>query len=258
MKPTIPLRVGGNKTSPQPNNGKQSRTPKPGTGFTPKPGTTTGKESRAAGVTNKENSIDLRNKRIKDALIKMEKALGIRGDSEKGNAVKSNQRIEDFLEEYKLFIKNISKAQREKMLVELQNGLTLLQMVNNYVRYYREVRISFAGFDAQKELAYVLGLFKYDIDDMDFTSIHSDKKQSRRRIRSQQTRHLNTVWTVLNIVDGKSSKPRVSSFAYRFLRLFGVCVMLGDYVTASVLADILLEQMTYESQYRRRSRNNVQ
>lgn len=211
----------------------------------------TGKISQSKGVTDKSKSKDFKRRRIKESLLAMEKAVGIRSTSSMGNAVKSDLPIEIFVKKYMEYVKNIPKAQKQKMVVELQNGLTTLQMVNNYIRYYREVRISFVGFESLREIIIILRLFKHDLDDMETTDISASKK-SRHKVKSQKIRHLNTLWTVLNVIDGVSSQARVSSYAYRFLRLFGVCLILGDYVTASVIADILLEQITFDKKLRRR------
>lgn len=227
-------------------------TPKP---ESKKPMGTTGKVSQGKGVTNKDKSVDFKNKRIKDSLLKMEKSLGVRNTDSNGNCVKSNLPITEFIDNYNIFIKALSRTQKQKMVVDLQNGLSLLQMVNNYIRYYREVRISFAGFESMREIITVLRIFKYDLDDLEEVHITASK-DSRKKKKRQRVRHLNTIWTILNVIDGKSSKAR-ATYAYRFLRLFGLCVMVGDYVSASVIADILLEQITYEQQLKRRSVNNV-
>lgn len=235
---------GGSYTSPNSFKGQVTK---------PKPAKTgTGKVSQGKGVTNKDKSVDFKNKRIKESLLKMEKALGVRNTDSNGNCVKSNLPIVEFIDNYTLFLKSIPLTQKQKMVIDLQNGLTLLQMVNNYIRYYREVRISFAGFESMREIITVLRIFKYDLDDLEDIHITSTK-DSRRKKKRQKIRHLNTIWTILNVIDGKTTKAR-ATYAYRFLRLFGLCAMLGDYVSASVIADILLEQITYEQQLRRRAK----
>lgn len=212
---------------------------------------TTGKIAQSRGVTDKSKAKDFKRKRLKESLLSMEKAVGIRADASKGNAVQSDLAIDDFIRDYMSFIKSIPKAQKKKMIIDLQEGLTKFQIINNYVRYYRELRISFTGFEALREIIVVLRVFKHDLDDMEVTDI-SSTKSSRRKAKSEKIKHLNTLWTVLSVVDGVSTQARTTSYAYRFLRLFGVCLILGDYVTASVLADVLLEQLTFYEKLRRR------
>ena len=240
---------------PRPKHGTRINTntsSRPRTTQTPNPGKSanTGKIDQGRGASRRTGR-DFKTKYLKESLIKMEMALGVRKGGSNGRCVNGDLPISEFVPAFQGYIKSLNMAERQKQVVALQSGLTSYQMVFNYFRCYREVRVSFDGFEGLNDVVQVLQMFKFDIDDVDTTGV-SSPRPGRHRVKAQKIRQLNKVFTVLNLVDAKSSKARNTNYGYRFLRLFCMCVIRGDFVTASVLADTLLDQMVLEQRIKYR------
>ena len=221
----------GNKAAPNPN-----------------PSNNSGKIDQGRGATRKTGQ-DFRNKSLKESLLKMERALGVRKNGER--CVSSDLPIVEFIKEYNTYLKTLNRADKQKGVVALQSGLSSYQLLFNHFRYYREIRVSFEGFEGMDEIVKVLQMFRWDIDNIDSITA-SGPRPGRHKVKSQKIMHINRVLTVLNLVDSKTSKARHNNYAYRFLRLFCITVLYGDFVTASVLADTLLDQIVMEQRLRRR------
>ncbi len=107
---------------------------------------------------------------------------------------------------------------------EAGKQIVLLSYLNYRMIYFESIRLDFSIFPAMQTVADLLDLYR------------------DRRNFNRCARQINEIIRVLAEVDTRSAKAR-QGLGYRFLRIYVILVMYRNSCNASIVANMLLEQM---------------
>lgn len=111
-------------------------------------------------------------------------------------------------------------------------SLVLLSYISIRLKYYNKKRLDFSKYPGMRSAARVL---------INFTK--------QRTVNMQTMRSLNKLIELLVIIEDDYVQYR-RGLAYRFIRLFIVLVLYGNFVNAVVVADFILNQLITKEDYR--------
>lgn len=111
-------------------------------------------------------------------------------------------------------------------------SLVLLSYISIRLKYYNKKRLDFSKYPGMRSAVRVL---------INFTK--------QRTVNMQTMRSLNKLIELLVIIEDDYVQYR-RGLAYRFIRLFIVLVLYGNFVNAAVVADFILNQLITKEDYR--------
>lgn len=183
-------------------------------------------------IKARQNKEDAIKSSLSKVLTEMEKAFGLREKTVSGKVIASLPVLE-FHKEVMERRKGKSIALRRKNTVDASGALGGLQCVNNFMRYDHVLKLDFNGFKGLKEVVTVMERFKH-----------------RRFDDKEKLLELNLLLQALKQNDEINS-IFIRTLAYRFVRLFWVFCVYGDFISASVLSEVILEQISLYQKWER-------
>lgn len=103
--------------------------------------------------------------------------------------------------------------------------VVLLAYVKERMSYYKKKKLDFSSFPCMQIIAQILLAFT-----------------SRDRITVDSVKDLNKIVFIMSEIDAKDVKCRYL-LSYRYLRIFIIMALYGNYCNASVIASLILEQI---------------
>lgn len=158
------------------------------------------------------------------------KALGsIVSESEKEYlapfSLGANDSIVKIIETVSKGITKIPKSTKVSKNEEVGRQIVLLSYLIYRLRFHGTKRLDFSNFPAMRELAEIV---------LRFTE--------KGGITGENLRSVNKIVTILSKVDERSTKARYG-LGYRYVRLFMLLLLYGSYTNASIVANLILEQL---------------
>lgn len=189
-------------------------------------------QSRPEEIQARQTKEDAMKSALAKVLGDMEEAFGLRDKSVSGKVIASLPILE-FHKEVLERRKGKSVALRRKNTIDASASLGTLQCVNNFLRYDHILKLDFNGFKGLKEVVTITERFKH-----------------RRFDSKDKMLELNLLLQALKQNDEVNS-IFIRTLAYRFVRLFWVFCVYGDFVSASVLSEVILEQVSLHQKWER-------
>ena len=166
---------------------------------------------------------DMYNKKLSQVLNNIEDVYGLRTEGADGKPITLSG-INVFLSEMLVKLKHMSEAEKRKCKQTMGAHAAELQFIATYLRFYNTVKLSFKQIEGIREVTDVLLRF-----------LHVDTK-------SENMKYLNVIVRVLVTLDVKNPNS-VNSLGYRYLRVFVLLAITADLVSASIVAEFLLNQI---------------
>lgn len=165
-----------------------------------------------------------------ETVVKLETIYGMKNIVD-GTRV-SDMSMRDIVQYYNDVIRAQSKEALTALNAKAGRELAILSYVSQRMTYFNKKRLDFSHYPNMKTVANVL---------IGFTNY---KKISERTIRN-----INKIISLLVDIDEKYINYR-NGLSYRYLRIFVIHVMFGNYCNASIIADFILHQFIIKEDLR--------
>lgn len=171
---------------------------------------------------------------LRDAADEIERIYGIRQVISEGNSD-----ISSIIRYVNPQVGSLGKEEIADRNIEAGKQIVLVSYLCFRFEFFRISRMDFNPFPAVDEIGRILGLFVY-----------------RDNYVNTNMKLINRIIKCMSKVDEKSTKVRYG-LSYRYLRIFIILVMFNSSCNASIVANLLLQQMTLQNELERRSRERA-
>lgn len=159
---------------------------------------------------------------LSELIIKLESIYGMRNEVNGKKII--DMPMTDIIAYFNKEIGSADKAKISKKNQDAGKTLVSLSYLSARMKFYNKKRLDYAKYLNMKTIANVL---------ITFTKVSN--------LNSKTLRSINKVIELLVNIDKKFVAFR-NGLAYRYLRIFVICVMHGNYANASIVADFILQQ----------------
>lgn len=160
---------------------------------------------------------------LSNTIIKIENAYGMQ--KMRGSTPIADLPIVDVITYFNKVITSCDKEELGSINVAAGREVVLLSYVTQRMVYYNKKRLDYSKYKNMRTITKVLFAFT------------KQKTTDKKTLRS-----VNKIITLLDEIDKRHVSYR-NALSYRFLRIFVVMIMHGNYCNASVVADFILNQI---------------
>lgn len=140
----------------------------------------------------------------------------------------TNANISDVIQFINAKVKTLSKEEISSVNISVGKNTVLISYISGRLTFYRKLRLDYSVYPCMDVVANVLLEFRL-----------------KSNITQESLRNLNKIVCILSEIDTHYLNYRFS-LSYRFLRIFLIMIVYGNYCNASIIASFILEQLTLE------------
>lgn len=167
---------------------------------------------------------DIYMEKLKETVTGLEELYGLMQNNADGIPY-MRMDIEDVMEYVNSTVSGMPDTQRVAKNTQAGRSVVLLCYLNHRLKYFGKSRLDYSAYPRADVIAEVLRDFLKKVD-----------------VTEVSVRNMNKLITILASID-KSFAQHKMGLAYKYLRLFVIMVVYGNYGNAGVLADLIINQL---------------
>lgn len=162
--------------------------------------------------------------KLKEVITNLENIYGLRETNTDGIPFVRTD-IDEVLLETNKKVTVLSSTQRAERNAQAGRQSVLLHYLNHRLRFFNKIKLDFKEYPRTDEIAKILLQFL-----------------KKKTIGEDSIRDLNKIVIIMKSIDEKYVQYKMG-LAYRYLRIFIVMVVHGNYCNAGIVADFILNQL---------------